>query len=137
MTEASESERPRLSLGKRLAFAAVPLLLLVVLFEGALRVTGAATRCPIYTGSALWACDPILNFKLRPDLIVDGQPLNRMGFRTHEFTRKPASVYRILSLGDSCTFGMLITEKFEWIHEPYPLKLERLGGACRAGRSRS
>jgi hypothetical protein len=92
MTEASESERPRLSLGKRLAFAAVPLLLLVVLFEGALRHGGDA----LPHGSA-FGLRPVLNFKLRPDLIVDGQPLNHR-FRTHEFTHKPASVHRILSL---------------------------------------
>ncbi|MBI3767354.1 MAG: hypothetical protein HY271_02545 [Deltaproteobacteria bacterium] len=86
-----------------------------------------ATHCPNpYQDSPLWACDPILNFKLKPSLVVDGQPLNSTGFRTHEFTKKSPSVYRILALGDSCTFGMLITDKFEYIHEPYPMKLEML-----------
>lgn len=118
---------PRLSFGKRLAFASVPLVLLLVLLEVAVRVTGVATHCPNpYSGSPLWACDPILQFKLRPDLQVDGKPLNREGFRTHEFTRKSPGTYRILTLGDSCTFGMLITDTFTYIHEPYAQKLEHL-----------
>ena len=124
---ADSPRRQALSPGKRLAFASVPLLLALVLLEVVVRTTGLATRCPNpYTGSPMWACDPILQFKLKPDLIVDGKPLNRAGFRTHEFTRKAPGTYRILSLGDSCTFGMVITETFNWIHEPYPEKLEHL-----------
>lgn len=125
MTEVSP--RPRLSLGKRLVFASVPLLVLVVLVDLTVRASGAALHCPNpYTGSALWACDPVLNFKLRPDLLVDGKLLNLAGFRTHEFTPKSPGSYRVVSLGDSCTFGMLITDKFEWIPDPYPAKLEKL-----------
>lgn len=117
----------RLTRRKRLVFALVPLLLMLLLAEVVVRMKGMATHCPNpYQDSPLWACDPILDFKLKPSLVVDGQPLNSAGFRTHEFTKKPASVYRILSLGDSCTFGMLITDTFGYIHEPYPQKLEQL-----------
>jgi lysophospholipase L1-like esterase len=108
-------------------FASVPLLALLLLAEAVIRLTGAANKCPNpYQDSPLWACDPILYFKLKPSLVINGKPLNEAGFRTHEFTRKPASVYRILSLGDSCTFGMLVTDFFSYLPDPYPQKLEEL-----------
>jgi lysophospholipase L1-like esterase len=121
------SGRVRLSVGKRLAFAMVPVLLIFLLLEVVIRVQGLAETCPnAYTGGSVWTCDPILHFKLRPDLIAGGQPLNHAGFRTHEFTPKAEGVYRVLSLGDSCTFGITTGTMFEYIPEPYPQRLEHL-----------
>ena len=119
--------RPRLSLGKRLVFACIPCLVLVGTTELVLRMTGISERCPSqYKADGVWACDPVLYFRLRPDLNPAGKPLNRAGFRTHEFAAKPKGVFRILSLGDSCTFGILTTNVFEYIPEPYPQRLEQL-----------
>jgi hypothetical protein len=124
---AGVSARQPRSLGKRLVFACIPLLVLLATLELVVRVLKLDQDCPSqHSGSALGACDPILNFKLRPDLIVDGKPLNRAGFRSREFTRKAAGVFRVLSLGDSCTFGMIADPTFRYIREPYPQLLERL-----------
>ncbi len=127
------SAHPPLATGKKLLFASITLLMLLVFIDVAVRVGGVAETCRnAYRYSPLWSCDPILSFKLKEDLKPGGVPLNRAGFRTHEFTLKPTGVYRILSLGDSCTFGMIVTKSFEYIPEPYPQRLEQLV-AERAG----
>jgi lysophospholipase L1-like esterase len=92
------------------------------------RYTHADESCPNrFTGLPVWACDPILQFKLNPELDVLGQKLSRAGFRTHEFTPKRPAVYRILALGDSCTFGQLQRgELYGYVSNPYPLVLEKL-----------
>jgi lysophospholipase L1-like esterase len=120
--------KPR-SLGKRLVFASIPLLVLLAALELGVRALRLDQDCPnSYSEGGMWACDPILNFKLRPDLIADGKPLNRAGFRSREFTRKAPGVFRVLSLGDSCTFGIVSSraQGYEYIREPYPQRLERL-----------
>ena len=79
--------------------------------RGDLRARHASSRRAAPTasrGTEFWTCDPILQFKLSPDLDVLGERLSSDGFRTHEFERKRAGVYRILALGDSCTFGMIL-----------------------------
>jgi lysophospholipase L1-like esterase len=118
----------RISAGKRLVFAGIPLLLLVGTAELVLRATGAAERCPNrFSGATVWTCDPILEFKLNPELDVLGERLSRDGFRTHDFAPKRSGVYRILTLGDSCTFGQLMRgEYYGYVANPYPLVLEKL-----------
>jgi lysophospholipase L1-like esterase len=74
----------------------------------------------------VWTCDPILHFKVNPELRPNDQPLNREGFRSAEFTPKRPGVYRILSLGDSCTFGYIAREMIGFVMQPYPLRLERI-----------
>jgi lysophospholipase L1-like esterase len=126
--DAARTRQPR-SLGKRLAFASVPLLVLLLALELLVRGLGLDQTCPnSYNEAGVWTCDPILNFKLKPDLIAGGQPLNRAGFRSREFTDKAPGMFRVLSLGDSCTFGIIATETqpFAYIQEPYPQQLERL-----------
>ena len=135
--DAAPARKPR-SLAKRLVFAAIPLLLSLGALELGVRVLGLDQTCPnAYKEAGVWACDPILNFKLRPDLIAGGQPLNAAGFRTHEFGPKAPGVFRILTLGDSCTFGIIATpeQPFAYIPEPYPVRLERLA-AERLGPGR-
>ena len=132
--ESVPAQKPR-SLAKRLLFASIPLLLVLLTLELGVRVLRLDQECPnSYSEDGIFACDPILNFKLRPDLIFpDGKPLNRAGFRSREFTSKPPGVFRVLSLGDSCTFGIVDDPTFRYIPEPYPQRLERLV-AERAGR---
>jgi lysophospholipase L1-like esterase len=122
------------SIGKKVVFAAVTVSLLFGLAEVAVRLSGIAEHCQgQFQDAPTWACDPLLGFKLRQDLIMpDGQPLNRAGFRTHEFTPKRSGVYRILTLGDSCTYGIVTTNFFQYIPEPYAQRLERIV-AERAG----
>src|SRR5262245_7574373 len=126
--DAAPARAPR-SLAKRLVFGSIPLLVLLGGLELIVRAFGLDQSCPnAYKDVGIWACDPILNVKLKPDLVPDGKPLNRAGFRTHEFGPKPPGVFRILALGDSCTFGIIATRDhpFSYIAEPYPQGLERL-----------
>src|SRR5262245_25249513 len=118
----------RIGLFKQIVFASLPLLLLLGIAETCVRVTGAAESCPNrFSGTEVWACDPVLQFKLSPDLKVLNETISSDGFRTHELAPKRAGVYRILALGDSCTFGMLMRGKyFGYVRNPYPLALEKL-----------
>lgn len=50
--------------------------------------------------------DPLLFWKLRPHLVEDGRPFtNSLGLRGPEVPDKAADEFRILSLGESSTFG--------------------------------
>jgi lysophospholipase L1-like esterase len=113
--------------------ACLPTLCLLLASEVVLRWTGAAERCPIYKDSLLWVCDPLLYFKSNPGQVFNGEPLiNHAGFRGRQFDAKRAGVYRILALGDSCTFGILrshLQPEQLYISEPYPQALERLAAA--------
>jgi len=131
------AQKPR-SLAKRLVFASIPLGVLLTALELGVRGLELDQTCPnSYSEAGMWACDPILNFKLRPDLVAGGKPLNRAGFRSREFTRKAPGAFRVLSLGDSCTFGIVSTraQGYEYVREPYPQRLERLA-AERMGPGR-
>jgi lysophospholipase L1-like esterase len=115
----------RLSLCKKLFFASVPTVLLLALVEALLRLTGAAEKCPTYKGQLLWECDPILYFKTRTTLpVADG--INRRGFRGRDFGPKTPGTFRILALGDSCTFGVAGVDGLAFLVEPYPERLEHL-----------
>jgi lysophospholipase L1-like esterase len=117
----------RLGVAKQLVFASLPLLLLLGAAELALRATGLAASCPNrFSDSRVWVCDPILQFRLSPEMHPAGEPLNDLGFRGAGWGDERPGVYRILALGDSCTFGIIGREKFGWIKQPYPLKLQRL-----------
>jgi lysophospholipase L1-like esterase len=112
---------------RALAVAVVPLALLLAAAELAVRATGAAESCPnVFSDAELWVCDPILHFKANPALRPNDQALNREGFRSAEFGPKRPGVYRILALGDSCTFGYIAHATIGFVAQPYPLRLERL-----------
>jgi lysophospholipase L1-like esterase len=132
----SAPDRLPLSVSKKLVFAGVTFLLLLAVAEVVVRLTGAAETCrSSYKDSPLWSCDPILSFKLKEGLAPAGKPLNRAGFRTHEFGPKRPGTYRIIALGDSCTFGMIVNKFFEYIEKPYPQRLEEIA-AERVGAGR-
>ena len=121
------SQRVRSGLAN-LTLAVVSVVLLLVALEILVRVTGAAESCPnrFSGGPGLWACDPILHFKVDPDMEPWGQPLNSLGFRGPEFGPKRAGELRVVALGDSCTFGYIGHEKGVGnVFQPYPLKLQR------------
>jgi len=110
-----------------LALLVGPLALLLAGAELVVRATGAAESCPNrFSSSDVWVCDPILHFKVNPGLRPNDQPLNSAGFRSPEFTEKGPGVYRVLALGDSCTFGYLTHETIGFVAQPYPLRLQRL-----------
>ena len=67
-------------------------------------------------------CDPILHFRLNPRL-PGTPPLNRQGFRTRPLQSREPGVFRVLALGDSCTFGVTTAGL---VTEPYPQRLEQL-----------
>jgi lysophospholipase L1-like esterase len=119
-------EAKPLGLAKTLAFACIPALVLLLVAESIVRWTGAGDTCPMNQNSTLWACDPILHFKLNPALIVRGTPLNHAGFRSREFGAKQPGTLRILALGDSCTFGITAADRGFYVAEPYPQRLQRM-----------
>jgi len=119
---------PNLGIGKRLAFSLLPAILLLAALEIVLRVTGAAKECDgAFTKSALWACDPILDFKTRTTLKIGGKPVDADGFRGPPLD--PAARYTVMAMGDSTTFGE-ITSSTEhpgmFISEPYPERLQTI-----------
>jgi len=125
---------PQLGLAKQILFASLPLLVLLLGAELLLRVTHLAESCPNrLSDDRIWVCDPILHFKLDPEMELGGERLNSRGFRGSEWPAPSPDVYRILALGDSCTFGLLTRGGFSFVRQPYPLKLERLVER-RAGR---
>lgn len=126
-TGAIEPEaRASLSTSKRLAFAAITLLAILGAIELLIRVSGVAEHCNVPYGAWNRVCDPILNFRNSPELKIHGRPLNSDGFRTHEFSRKSPGVFRVVSLGDSCTIGVFAEELVGYVKEPYPARLERI-----------
>jgi len=118
---------PQLGLAKQFLFASIPLLVLLLGAELVLRATDLAESCPNrFTDSRIWVCDPILHFRLNPEMRPNGEALNGAGFRGGEWPVRSPDVYRIVALGDSCTFGLIAREKFGFVRQPYPLKLQRL-----------
>jgi len=112
----------------RAVFALLPTCALLVAAEMVVRVTGAGDGCPSGVLSALWVCDPIMHFRMDPDLVINGQKLNSWGFRGSEVNRKRAGTYRVAALGDSCTFGFINAgaETGYFVAEPYPQRLNRI-----------
>lgn len=132
------STAAELPLLRKLFYALLPAALLLLGAEAALRWSGAADRCPGYRDSLLWACDPLLHFRINPNQVIGGKPLNRAGFRSRELEPDAPGARRVLALGDSCTYGLLSPDQvnnLEILAEPYPQKLERLA-AERLGPGR-
>lgn len=130
---------------RRIVFAVLPLLGLLLLTEVGLRVSGY--RYDSYFQKAFWWTrlsaqpiyqrDPALFWRLRPYANSDLNPesrdtqlINSLGFRDDEFSRrKPAGVFRAITMGDSCTFGDGVAN---W--ETYANVLEELLAARNAAQ---
>jgi len=103
--------------------------MLLAAAEAVVRLTGAADRCSnAAVQPYIWVCDPLLGFKTRPSLEIDGQPMNRAGFRGPDYDSHAA--FRVVTLGDSTTFGYVETVdpmlKHPFVHQPYPERLAEL-----------
>lgn len=72
-----------------------------------MRVTGLASRCFIPPSHTTFECDPLTGHRMKPGLKSGRRPLvNDQGLRMAAHVgRKPSGFVRIVSLGDSCTFG--------------------------------
>jgi lysophospholipase L1-like esterase len=126
-TMPSGSRPLQLSTIRMLVYATLPTLALLCLAEFTVRLTGAAEGCPRSGDSFMWVCDPILYFKPNPLQAINGHRLiNQAGFRSDEFGPKRAGPYRIIALGDSCTFGVISQKDGFYIPEPYPQRLQRM-----------
>ena len=106
---------------QNLALSCVVFFFCAAAFEIALRFCG-------YGNLEIYKPDPKLYWKLKPDqdcyTKIGHKPIhiNSQGTRGPEFqTKKPAGTIRILSLGDSRTFGWGLTDE-----ETYSRRLERL-----------
>ena len=127
MSRTERSDRERVSLPKKLVFSTIMVVLALCGAEWIIRITGVADHCDVPYKNPRRVCDPIFNFKNNPAMKIHGEHLNRAGFRTHEFTPKSPDVYRIVSLGDSCTIGVFTDiKRFGYVRAPYPARLEQL-----------
>lgn len=109
------------NLFKSLCLSLASLLIFLAVMEGALRLFG-------YGNVEIYAADPLLYWRLKPNqncfTKIDHRPVhvNSLGTRGPEFNpSKPANIFRVLSLGDSRTFGWGLSEA-----ESYSGVLERL-----------
>jgi lysophospholipase L1-like esterase len=116
---------------KNLALAVTSLLLCFALAEGAFRLLG-------YGNVEIYEADPLLYWRLKPNqhcyTKVDRKPVrvNSRGTRGPEFVvPKPPNTIRILSLGDSRTFGWGLSEE-----ATYSRILERHVQAALGSRKR-
>jgi lysophospholipase L1-like esterase len=117
----------KLGRGKTALFCALPALALLLTGEVALRVVvdrqekvraGRALPTPRQR-HAYQREDAVLGYALTPGFDGGGIRVNRLGFRGPEVpTLKKEGVFRIVAIGDSCTFG-LAGEAC-----PYPARLQ-------------
>ena len=121
MAEPDSKPPRRKRLLQNLGLSVGTFLACVALLEGVLRLCG-------YGNLEIYEPDPGLYWKLKPNqdcyTKIDHKPvhINSLGTRGPEFTpAKPAGVERVLSLGDSRTFGWGLTDA-----ETYSRSLERL-----------
>lgn len=121
---AAKSSRP--DRAKKWVFALIPVFFLIASAEFLIRWTGAAKVCAGGEISSVLVCDPLLHFKINPNQIIYGEPINAAGFRGREFLSKRPNVFRILALGDSCTFGLAAPEFGYYVKMPYPRLLEKM-----------
>ena len=119
------SRRKRLLQG--LALALTSLVLFLAACEIALRIAG-------YGDLEIYEPDPSLYWKLKPNqdcfTKIGRKPvrINLQGTRGPEFeTAKPANTFRILSLGDSRTFGWGLTEAETYSNQLQVLLQKRAG----------
>jgi lysophospholipase L1-like esterase len=145
MTTGDERPGPAGRAARGVALALLWLLLTAALLEGGARlvllVMGPGSA-PIQLGweagkvrDLLYVPDPQLFFRLTPGLDVaeTGNPrifdlqTNALGLRGGEIARpKPPGTYRVLAVGDSCTFGSGAGSA-----HTYPAQLERQLGRLR------
>jgi lysophospholipase L1-like esterase len=121
---------PALGVGKKILFALIPVVSLLALSEVVLRATGVARACSpkLNAAIAIGRCHPFLGYTSYPGVNIGGHVSNSDGFRSREFGPKPKGVFRVVALGDSCTFGMTAFKEGWVAAMPYPQRLEQIAG---------
>ncbi len=141
----SAAERPDLPLGKKLAFSAALVVLGLLALEGVARLVVPPPTTPIQEEherlitvlglpalNDIMEFDPVLFWRLVPDLRefrVAGKIREHdvdFTVTTHASLRSPPASkakkgFRVLALGDSCTFGVGVEDEETW-----PAQLSRL-----------
>jgi len=117
---------------KLLLFALTPVLVLLAVAELTVRTFGLAESCPdsATVHSDLWTCDPVLGFRTRPGLLVNGQGMNALGFRGPDYDA--TAPLQIIALGDSTTFGYVTSTGpgvSYYVAAPYPERLAAMASA--------
>jgi lysophospholipase L1-like esterase len=137
------SERPAKVAVQWLALLVVPTLVVLVLFEVLIRTTGleqmvarqvSKRMYPVAPGQemglfATRVFDPLVSWRLKPDAWLPGKIgyINSLGFVGREFAwRKTPRTTRILTLGDSVTYGLWACGRGFCRRNPYPSALELL-----------
>ena len=122
--------KKKLPLWKFTLFAILPVMLLLLSAEGVVRIAGLASPLlktePLPEEKArLFRHDPELFWSLKPnlDIVFEGVQINTNsdGLRGKELQPKQAGEYRILSLGESTTFGIGVHN-----HETYTALLPEM-----------
>ena len=125
---------------KRVIFSLIPVLVMVLAAEGLLRL-GKAPLAPQYTSiplpyeyAGISRFDDELFWTTKPNIDVTFEGMrvrtNSLGFRGPEIEAKKPGEYRILSLGESTTFGAQVGNE-----QTYSAVLEDLLRAAYPGRS--
>lgn len=103
-----------LSLIKNILFSFLAIVLFFLLLEGFMRLLPLKRFYKIESGMDLsgWAAgpyaryDPLLKYRLIPNLARDEYRLNSFGYRGGEFSKeKPENTFRIICIGGSTTIG--------------------------------
>jgi lysophospholipase L1-like esterase len=132
---ASASARPVLPFWKRVLFSLIPLVVLAAGLEGAVRLANldrpAIQSTPLPEELAgLIQLDRELFWSLRPDTHMTWRgtqvSVNHQGMRGADIAAKQPGELRILSLGESTTFGVNVSDA-----ETYSARLEQLLQAAR------
>ncbi len=116
LTHGSDSKRADTraapSKGKLFLFGTTTTMLFFVVLEGSSRLVGTIQYPPdplITENYAGWGhrheYDPLLFWRLRPGSKFQGDMLNSLGLRGPEVADKTADEFRVLSLGESTTYG--------------------------------
>lgn len=131
MSDSSKKPGRLKRLAQNLALSCVSFFIFLVLCEVALRIAG-------FGNLEIYQPDPLLFWRLKPNqdcfTKVDRKPvhINSKGIRGPEFEpQKPANTIRILSLGDSTTFGWGLSDE-----ETYSRLLEKFLGEKTKGKPR-
>lgn len=105
---------------KKVSLVVLLCILFFCLVEASLRITARLSKKTLF--SALTIDDSVLDWRLIPNYKDEkaGIYINSLGFRGKEFKKaKGNGIFRIIALGDSCTFGV------GTLGTPYPEILEK------------
>lgn len=117
----------RRSLPVDLALVVASSLVALLIAEACVRIFDFGPRIQVvYQEIFTLSDDPVLRYELRPGASDGVVSINHGGFRGRETPiEKPESVFRIVAIGDSVTFGIAVEQA-----AAYPGQLERLLNLC-------